>query len=116
MQTKSYRRRGILRSGGAALLAGSNVGFTATVGAQPLTERLLILCNGPAGSIPDIIARRIGEQSAGSYAQCRPELATSFQDTDMVPVSSRPADLAARIKVEQQYWEPIIRGTGIRVE
>lgn len=36
--------------------------------AQPIAGSLRILCSGPAGSIPDIIARRYAEQLAGRFA------------------------------------------------
>ncbi len=36
--------------------------------AQPIAGSLPILCSGPAGSIPDIIARRYAEQLAGRFA------------------------------------------------
>jgi tripartite-type tricarboxylate transporter receptor subunit TctC len=36
--------------------------------AQPKAGSLRILCSGPAGSIPDIVARRYAEQLAGRFA------------------------------------------------
>ena len=36
--------------------------------AQPIAGSLRILCSGPAGSIPDIVARRYAEQLAGRFS------------------------------------------------
>ena len=49
-------------------------------------------------------------------AIARPELAATFAVAGMVPVSSTPAALAARIAQEQRYWEPVIRSSGIKAE
>ena len=37
--------------------------------AQPIIRQLRILCSGPAGSIPDIVARRVAEQLTRQYPQ-----------------------------------------------
>lgn len=37
--------------------------------AQPAGDQLRILCSGPAGSIPDIMARRVAEQLAGRFTR-----------------------------------------------
>ena len=49
-------------------------------------------------------------------AIARPELAATFATAGMVPSSSTPAALAARIAQEQRYWEPVIRASGIKAE
>ena len=58
-------RRTWLRQGAAvaATLAGLRAG------AQSAVEHFHLLCSGPAGSIPDIVARRVAEQMGGRYAQ-----------------------------------------------
>jgi len=49
-------------------------------------------------------------------AIARPELIAAFSESGMVAASSTPAALTSRIAVEQRYWQPIIRSTGIRAE
>ena len=49
-------------------------------------------------------------------AIARPELASAFAIAGMMPGSSTPAALAARIAQEQRYWEPVIRANGVRAE
>ena len=49
-------------------------------------------------------------------AIARPELAATFAVAGMVPASSTPDVLAARIVQEQRYWEPVIRNFGIKAE
>lgn len=49
-------------------------------------------------------------------AIARPELASAFAVAGMVPGSSTPAALAARIAQEQRYWEPVIRSNDVRAE
>ena len=49
-------------------------------------------------------------------AIARPELASAFAVAGMMPGSSTPAALAARIAQEQRYWEPVIRSNGVRAE
>ena len=58
-------RRTWLRRGAAA--AATLAGLRA--GAQSAVEHFHLLCSGPAGSIPDIVARRVAEQMGGRYAQ-----------------------------------------------
>ena len=58
-------RRTWLRQGAAA--AATLAGLRA--GAQSAVEQFHLLCSGPAGSIPDIVARRVAEQMGGRYAQ-----------------------------------------------
>jgi tripartite-type tricarboxylate transporter receptor subunit TctC len=63
-------RRRVLIAGAAA--AGAAVWHPASFG-QTATwskhERLRVLCTGPAGSVPDIIARTFGEALVGVFAQ-----------------------------------------------
>ena len=49
-------------------------------------------------------------------AIARPELAGAFAAAGMMPGSSTPAALTARIAQEQRYWEPVIRSNGVRAE
>lgn len=53
--TCAMQRRTVLRAGAASLAAWATSSFARR-------EALHILCSGPAGSIPDLIARAIGEQ------------------------------------------------------
>ena len=60
------RRRDILRVGAATLLTsalGDHARASATI------DTLRLICTGPAGSIPDIVARRSAEQLIGEHAQ-----------------------------------------------
>jgi tripartite-type tricarboxylate transporter receptor subunit TctC len=70
MQRAPGSRRDFLRHStaftAAAGLAG--LGIQPNVLAQPLPGALRILCSGPAGSIPDIVARRYAEQISARYA------------------------------------------------
>jgi tripartite-type tricarboxylate transporter receptor subunit TctC len=63
-------RRRVLIAGaaaaGAAVCHPASFGQTATSAKQ---ERLRVLCTGPAGSVPDIIARTFGEALVGVFAQ-----------------------------------------------
>jgi tripartite-type tricarboxylate transporter receptor subunit TctC len=61
-------RRSFLR-GAAALAAWPALGEDESARAQPAAEPLRILCSGPAGSIPDTIARRVAEQLAAQATQ-----------------------------------------------
>ena len=68
MKTNEHTRRDILRrSAAVAAQLGLGLGLSATAQAQAPVEQLRILCSGPAGSIPDIVARRIAEQLTPSY-------------------------------------------------
>ena len=67
MQQQSWSRREVLcRS--VAWGAGSAIGFPRRAAALPLPPTLRILCSGPAGSIPDIVARRYAERLTGRLA------------------------------------------------
>ncbi|VWX61248.1 Tripartite-type tricarboxylate transporter, receptor component TctC [Burkholderiales bacterium 8X] len=63
------RRRLLIASAGAA----ASIACHSTLFAQPASparqERLRILCTGPAGSVPDIVARTFGEALVGVFAQ-----------------------------------------------
>jgi tripartite-type tricarboxylate transporter receptor subunit TctC len=63
-------RRRVLIAGAAASAAA--VCTSATLGQTASTakpERLRILCTGPAGSVPDLVARSFGEALVGVFAQ-----------------------------------------------
>lgn len=59
-----HNRRAFLRSGAAALVGVSGVAWARHAFAAR-SEPLHLLCSGPAGSIPDLVARVIGEQLPG---------------------------------------------------
>jgi hypothetical protein len=76
MKTTLPSRRSILQL--ACATTATMLGTTASniVFAQPKTpntslpiNQLRILCSGPAGSIPDIVARRVAEQLTRQYPQ-----------------------------------------------
>ena len=68
MNKQDHSRRDILRSSAAiALQTGLGLGLSNMAQAQSPVEQLRTLCSGPAGSIPDIVARRIAEQLNTSY-------------------------------------------------
>lgn len=60
-------RRRVLIAGAAAAIC-SPAGLAQTPPALK-RERLRIICSGPAGSVPDTIARRFGEELTGVFAQ-----------------------------------------------
>ena len=62
-------RRLALRYGCAATASLFGLVAGRPVHAQPAINQLRILCSGPAGSIPDIVARRVGEQLTRQYPQ-----------------------------------------------
>jgi tripartite-type tricarboxylate transporter receptor subunit TctC len=62
-------RRSFLQQGCCALAALTGWGVSPPVFAQTSMEQLHMLCSGPPGSIPDIVARRVAEQMGGKYAQ-----------------------------------------------
>ena len=69
MSIDLHARRAFLRQSGAALAALTGLGASHHLGAQTTLEQLHMLCSGPAGSIPDIVARRVADQLTGRYAQ-----------------------------------------------
>lgn len=69
MLTDPHARRAFLRQSGAAIAALNGLGTGRHVAAQAALDQLHLLCSGPAGSIPDIVARRVAEQLNGKYAQ-----------------------------------------------
>lgn len=74
MSTHNPTRRDFLQAGTSASLGAlitSSVGslFAQATQAQTPPPQLRVLCTGPAGSIPDIVARRITEQLAQNYPQ-----------------------------------------------
>ena len=54
--------------------------------------------------------------SALQQALARPEVSMAFAQAGMSPVSSSPAQLAARIASEQRYWQPVLRANGIQAD
>lgn len=68
MDTNLPSRGALLRSGSLALTSWLAIGAGENAKAQSAAEQLRILCSGPAGSIPDIMARRVAEQLAGRFA------------------------------------------------
>ena len=68
MNIDDHLRREFLRSSGA-LATLLSLGIFQSVRAQAPIEQLRMLCSGPAGSIPDIVARRVAEQLTSSYAR-----------------------------------------------
>lgn len=69
MQADLRARRAFLRHGSAAFAALTGLGAGHHAAAQSAVAQLHMLCSGPAGSIPDIVARRVAEQMTGQYAQ-----------------------------------------------
>jgi tripartite-type tricarboxylate transporter receptor subunit TctC len=61
------RRRRLMLTGAAAAIL-SPAAFAQT-SAAPMHERLRLICTGPAGSVPDILARRFGEELTGTFAR-----------------------------------------------
>ena len=66
------------------------------------------------GKVPAAMVEATSQTMRAAIA--RPELAATFAVAGMVPGSSTPAALAARIAQEQRYWEPVIRTAGIKAE
>lgn len=66
IHSRDLARRAFLRDGLVSLLA---VGLAAPARASAAIDVLHIICTGPAGSIPDTVARRSAEQLTGEYAQ-----------------------------------------------
>lgn len=59
------RRKFMERSAALSMLLG--FGLHGVGRAQPRTGQLRVICSGPAGSIPDIVARRIAEQMTADF-------------------------------------------------
>ena len=77
MTTPTASRRLALRFGCAASASLFGLAASRTAFAQSTANPLRILCSGPAGSIPDIVARRVAEQltrnsPAGAIVDNRP--------------------------------------------
>ena len=66
MNSIQTSRRDFLNFGCAATATLLSSSLIKTVGAQATSAPLRILCSGPAGSIPDIVARRIAEHFTAS--------------------------------------------------
>ena len=66
------------------------------------------------GKVPAAMVEATSQTMRTAIA--RPELASAFAVAGMMPGSSTPAALAARIAQEQRYWEPVIRSNGVRAE
>ena len=69
MMTPTASRRLALHLGCAASASLFGIGASPLARAQAPAVPLRILCSGPAGSIPDIVARRVAEQLTRSYPQ-----------------------------------------------
>jgi tripartite-type tricarboxylate transporter receptor subunit TctC len=70
MNALSISRRAFLQTTAAATMTLYGVGaMKNAIAAQPSINQLRILCTGPAGSIPDIVARRTAERLGTHYAQ-----------------------------------------------
>ncbi len=65
-ELRNHPRRHFLHGGLAAVLA---LEFAAPARGSTAIETLRLLCTGPAGSIPDTVARRSAEQLTGAHAQ-----------------------------------------------
>lgn len=69
MRTSVTSRRSFLRGGSVAVTSWLAMSAGGNTHAQPAADPLRILCSGPAGSIPDIIARRVADQLTGRSTQ-----------------------------------------------
>lgn len=69
MNAHLYSRRELLKKGSAAAAGLLAWGAGPPALAQSPMEQVNVLCTGPAGSIPDIVARRVAEQLVGRHAQ-----------------------------------------------
>jgi tripartite-type tricarboxylate transporter receptor subunit TctC len=67
MKTNMPSRRLFLRGSSVALTSWLAVCVGENTHAQPASEQLRMVCSGPAGSIPDIMARRVAEQLTGRF-------------------------------------------------
>lgn len=69
MHANPIRRRDLLQKGMAAAAALLAMDRAVCAPAAPRLEQLHLLCTGPAGSVPDTVARRVADQLAGRQAQ-----------------------------------------------
>ena len=69
MNVLSNSRRELLKQGGSACAALLALGTGLPARAQAPAEHVNILCTGPAGSIPDIVARLVAEQLSARSAR-----------------------------------------------
>lgn len=70
MTSDCWQRREWIKTGSmAALGCALGPAWTPFARAQTSIEQINLLCSGPAGSIPDIVARRVAEQLTGSFAR-----------------------------------------------
>lgn len=69
MDLDTCSRRYLLRSGAAGAAGLLAWGASPRAVARPAVDQLNLLCTGPAGSVPDIVARRVAEQLTGRHAQ-----------------------------------------------
>lgn len=67
----------------------------------------------PGGTPKDTLA---GRSAALQEAIARPAVLAAFAQAGMTPTSSSPSSLLARIAVEQQYWQPVLRAHGIHAD
>ncbi len=65
----SSSRRALLHSAALSAVAVASLCANRQAMAQAAQGPLRIICSGPAGSIPDIVARRVAEQLGGAYPQ-----------------------------------------------
>lgn len=65
----------------------------------------------PAGVPAPLVAR--ASQAIGK-ALMLPEVVEAFAKSGMVPTPTTPAELAAMVKSETEYWGPIIKSTGFK--
>lgn len=73
MTAASASRRCVLRYSCAATASLLGLAASRSTFAQPAANPLRILCSGPAGSIPDIVARRVAEQLTRHFQQQYPQ-------------------------------------------
>ena len=69
LRSATASRRLALRYGCAATASLWGLAASCPAYAQPSANPLRIVCSGPAGSIPDIVARRVAEQLTRPYPQ-----------------------------------------------
>jgi len=67
----------------------------------------------PGGTPKDTVA---GLSAALQEAIARPAVLAAFAQAGMTPSASSAPSLAARIALEQRYWQPVLRAHGIRAD